>query len=826
MATSSRVEEDIYLDFVKLNIELKKDEILNLLKTSAVGGAGPKGGRNIAESLLRKKENLPSLNEPYFVRVDLSDGQIIYYGLGTLSQAKSSPAIPETHRNIEHFLTYHRNNDGSGKSVLPINDFPDVVRRIKFQIKNGKILKLEEERNSSVKASTPKILAEEYLEDAISSTRSDSLQPVGATLQPDQFNLIRASANTVFAVQGPPGSGKTVVLLERLSRIAFADPATKKKGMLLIGPNQQFLEYVKDALEILGNSDIIMSTPEELTSWKTSEELDPESIQYLKGFSQISNVIDNYFKNAPSVLDDSYQIKIGDIEVQFSVLDSLDIISSLRIENTTYSHIRARAGLMISNLAAERFFRNWEKLGRQRRQYDGDPLKAIQATSTYRTILRNMFPELNPEGVLKDLKKSAKHFLANAKSVFDEVSIREWLTHVTPKEFDIRENDVPLLDYIKFRIDGIEETWGHIAIDEAQDLTPMQLGMLRRRTDATSSLSLTGDLAQATGVIVYEKWTSITRYLSDDEPTQEKLVRSYRVPAEILDYANQFLELAEVSVDAAEPFLERPDSLQLHYREQEQDAFNHVETLIKENLRNQRSVLLVANSSTVARFRKVNFDSIGKAHFKAYLAQDVKGLEFDTVIVLYPNDILKGLGYSIGKAARLMYVLTTRATKQLFVIGRSAKESRNPLEIFINGSQDQNTNIFTLEQMEYHLPDLEVLNQHGPSSIELKDTSLPVLCSKFNMQISTKDPEMLEEGWYYLGLSQNTRCVSCNFKQQQVFRRHLVGDGKISHPAALVCLGCLVARKSSNYRKEALDSIDNELLNGVSIESVCEECPQ
>ena len=92
--------------------------------------------------------------------------------------------------------------------------------------------------------------------------------------------MIRENANTILAIQGPPGSGKTVVLLERLSRIAFADPATKKKGMLLIGPNQQFLEYVKEALEILGNSDIIMSTPEDLTSWKASQEVDTEQIQF------------------------------------------------------------------------------------------------------------------------------------------------------------------------------------------------------------------------------------------------------------------------------------------------------------------------------------------------------------------------------------------------------------------------------------------------------------------------------------------------------------------------------------------------------------------
>ena len=818
--------EEVYLDFVKINIELEKEEITNLLKDSAVGGAGPKSGRNIAESLLQKRENLPPEHEPYFVRVDLTDGQILYYGFGTLSQAKSSPHLPSSHTNIDYFLTYHRNNDGIGRSVLPIHDFPDVVRRIKFQIKNGKLIKLEEEKNSSIPNIPSKVLAEDYLKDSISTTRSDSLQPVGATLQPDQFNLIRATANSIIAIQGPPGSGKTVVLLERLSRIAFADPATRKRGMLLIGPNQQFLEYVKEALEILGNSDIITSTPEELTSWKISENQDPEVIQYLKGFIQITEVIDNYFKNAPSVLDDSYQIKISDIEVEFSVLDSLEIISSLRQENVSYSQIRARAGLMISNLISERFFKKWENLGRQRRQYDGDPVKAIQSTSTYRTILRNMYPDLNPETVLKDLKKSAKSFLASARNIFDEESIRAWLTYVIPQVFDIRRDDVPLLDYIKFRIDGNDEIWGHIAIDEAQDLTPMQLAMLRRRTDSASSISLTGDLAQATGVVVYETWPSITRYLTDEEPVQEQLIRSYRVPAEILEYANQFLAISEVSVDAAEPFLEKPDSLQLHFQDQEEEGISHVEELIRSNLADNKSVLVVANSSLVNKFMKMDFQSNGTAHFKAYLAQDVKGLEFDVVIILYPVDILKELSYTLGKSARLMYVLSTRSTQNLFVVGHSAAEAKNPIKIMQQGAPDFVEEKLELSQIIEKLPELTLFESQKFDLTEMDLTSIPNLCAKFNMQISSSDSELLSGGWFYVGLTQSTRCVSCNFKQQQVFRKHAILKGKLIHPGVFVCLGCLVARKSSDYASEILKAVDKELLHGASIEGLCEECPE
>ena len=824
METEDKRNEESYLDYVKLNIELEREHILQLLGDSAVGGAGPKSGRNIAESLKRKSNDLPSEKEPYFVRVDLIDGETLYYGFGTLSKASQGPQIPTSHKHLDYFLTYHRNNDGIGRSVLPISDFPDVVRRIRFQIKNGKILKLEEESNVGVKAKAKKIIAEEHLADAITATRSESLQPVGATLQPDQFKLIRANANTILTIQGPPGSGKTVVLLERLSRIAFADPATKQKGMLLIGPNQQFLEYVRDALEILGNSDIIMSTPEELTSWKTSNEIDTEEIQYLKGFDQISSVIDNYFKNAPSVLDDSYVIKIGDIEIQFTVLDSLDVIASLKNENIIYAQLRARAGVMVSNLLAERFFKRWEGQGKQRRQFDGDPIKILQATSTYRTIIRNMYPDLTPENVLKDLKKSAKVFIESARSVFEEAEIREWLTYVVPNTFDIRISDIPILDYIKFRIEGTSEVWGHIAIDEAQDLTPMQLGMLRRRTDSASSMSLTGDLAQATGVVVYDTWPSITGYLSDEEPVEDKLTRSYRVPKEILDYANQFLKLSEVDVEPAEPFLEKANSLALDFPFEEPEGISHAERLISTYLQEEKSVLLVADSSIVEKFRKMSFEVKGKAHFKAYLAQDVKGLEFDVVIILNPGQVLNELLYETSKAARLMYVLVTRPTQMLHVIGRTSVEAKKPIDFYSKLEIFEQDQALTLEDVQLDFTETTEIVSSSPGSIEFSESSIPALCSEFNLAISTTDDQMLESGWFYVGITQKTRCVSCNFKQQQVFRLHSEEKGKIAHPGALVCLGCLVARKSSAYSSEVLSQVDSELLHDLTIESKCESC--
>jgi hypothetical protein len=352
----------------------------------------------------------------------------------------------------------------------------------------------------------------------------------------------------------------------------------------------------------------------------------------------------------------------------------------------------------------------------------------------------------------------------------------------------------------------------------------MQLKMLRRRTDSASSLSLTGDLAQATGVVVYETWPDITNYLSDDEPIQEKLIRSYRVPKEILTYANQFLELSEVRVDPAEPFLERPNSLNLHQPFNVQSGTDEAERIIAENLVNERSVLLVGNSDVIAEFKNKKFEIRGKAHFKAYPAREVKGLEFDVVIILNPGDILDELLYESSKSARLMYVLSTRSTQQLHVIGRNSMEVKKPIQYYEKMDLKKEEIEITLNDIELDLLGNETSESSEYGKITEAISSIPVLCSDFNLEIHTTDPDLNSNGWFYVGLTQGTRCIACNFKQQQVFRRHISVKNKVSHPGAFVCLGCLVARHSTEYGQDVLKNVDFELLQDTSVENLCLDC--
>ena len=822
---SRKIEEENYLDFVKVNIELKKEDLEEALTSSAIGGAGPKSGRLIAEKHELRRENLPNPNEPYFIRVDLKNGETLYYGFATLTQARKSPPVPTSHPGVDHYLTYSRNNDGPGWSVLPITDFENVVRRVRFQIKNGKLINFEEEaKDFEPLIEVPKVVAGDQLREVMAETRTESLRPVGATLQADQFLITRETMGIPLTIQGPPGSGKTVVLLERLSRIAFSDKSTRDKGMLLVGPNQQFLEYVKEALEILGSSDVILSTPEELTNYKFSNNSDVEDIKYLKGFSVFTQIVDNYFKDLPSVLNSGYNLKISDIDIHFSVLDSLNLINLYRNETGTYQQIRSRAGMSIANLLVERFFLEWESRGKQRSQYEGDPIKLIQSNSTYRTILRNIFPEITAESVLKDLKKSPKVFMECAKRVLTEEQIISWLENVVEHEYEIREADVAILDYIDYKIKGNDENWGHIAVDEAQDLTPMQFMMLKRRTHSSNSITLTGDLAQATGAMFYETWDEITEYFSARNSKHTELTRSYRVPKEILDYANRFLRLSSAKVAPAEPFLEVAESFETHYPISSSIQYEYVESLIEEGLEGNQSILVVADSSGVKHFNEKFKDKTATKHFKAYCAEDVKGLEFDIVIIVNPLDIIRELNYTDDRLARLFYVITTRSTKKLHVVAETEEEILNPIFEF-RKKIDSTIYSSNIELLKIDLEVDQIIdNEKGEFLENLAIRSIPKLCENFGLQITTIDPFMLSDNWFYLGMT-NVRCVACGWRQQQVFRKHqLSSKGALSHPGALVCLSCLVARNGNEYSTDSLNTIDEELNFKQQVNQLCLDC--
>jgi DNA helicase IV len=221
------------------------------------------------------------------------------------------------------------------------------------------------------------------------------------------------------------------------------------------------------------------------------------------------------------------------------------------------------------------------------------------------------------------------------------------------------EHDLPLLDVARTLIEGPPRAYGHVIVDEAQDLSPMQLLAISRRA-VDGSLTMLGDVAQATGPVVYGRWEQLEPYLPEDvEVTIEELRHAYRVPAEIMDLALPLL-------DRIAPDMERP----LAYRKggyppklvkvAEQDL---LPTALRETEELDGLLAIIAPRSLAER--APDAEAFNEGSIPILTPRRSKGLEFDHVVVVEPALIAEEGGDS---GLRELYVALTRPTKTLTVV--------------------------------------------------------------------------------------------------------------------------------------------------------------
>lgn len=850
MPQINQESELAYLGVVNKNIKLREDELEELHRNASAGAADSKSQQTLRD--FYRNVQVPDPDNPYFVRVDLSNGEIRYYGYQKLRQTIKSPPIPPSHEGVGDLLILSSRSDGKGYTADYPENLPDLVARTRFIIKFGKIVKISEEFFDSSREENA-VIASEIVAESIGETRNKKMQPISSTLQPDQFQITREPITHSLAIQGPPGSGKTAVLLERLARIAFADEAVYKKGMLLIGPNKAFMEYVSQVLPTLGETDIERKSIDELSHYSknlNSPVVESEDLIYIKGSENMKALLENLVEGQMKVISKSAFLKVMDISLEFTPADSLRML--LEIEEESYSNFNQRrkvAENRLRNLLVERFQEGWTAKRGDLRALQGNPTQLITQESAYRTILRNMFPNIEPVGLLTKLKADASFFMECAKGAFDPEDQLIWLEESEMQSSKVTRHDVAILDYLDFLINEPIKKWGHIAVDEAQDLSPMELAMVSRRLDANATLSLAGDLAQQTGTQYYESWDGVLQLLEQEYAYSKKeLTRSYRVPSDILVYAKQFLDASRINVSASEPFLHREDSLEFSEIEGAKERVMDVISRATEHLKNKESVLILAPKSTRGIYSKYTFPDNGNAHVRVMDPTEVKGLEFDAVLIVDPEEILADYPWGKSRLARLFYVLATRPTKKLVMIGADSDLLQAPLirideEELEEASIDDEFDELISEAegiLEAAAEDVieetkRVSTYEKPRSRPNSSDSLPddfptisilELCQDLKIDIRQASGEFTFGNWMFAGMTQ-VRCSDCGDKPQMVFVKHSDPENEETledHHFAITCTGCSVIRDYSSERHGTLELICAELKISILVKNQCLPC--
>ena len=517
---------------------------------------------------------------------------------------------------------------------------------------------------------------------ALERSRSGQLGDIVATIQSEQDEIIRSPQAGVLVVQGGPGTGKTVVALHRAAYLLYTHRfPLEDQGVLVIGPNRVFLRYIERVLPSLGEAGVEQVILADLVPGCGFGGVDSREAARVKGLKKMAKVIDKAVadRQRPLKEDVVFPYSTGYVRLRAEV--SRDIVKAAR--RRFHRHNQAR-----------RFVENeiWNAIAASWRGGDGDPevmRDRFRGTPEYRMLIERMWPVLTPAQLLHDLFGSKALLKLACEGILKEDEYAALYRARSETADDVRwtNADAPLLDEARFvlgpklnklgKVDDKDEirTYGHIVIDEVQDLTPMALRMVTRRS-LSGSMTIVGDIAQATGPHAPDKWADVLAHLpTRKEPRVAGLSVGYRIPSAIMDIADRVMQ-------AATPGLRSPRSVR------EGDAPPvitrvSITEVVRETVSNAIAIsgapgagrLAVICPDDMVDAIAAEFDARGTAYGRAQAAgldNDisivpatlVKGLEIDESLVVEPARIVE----LDPQGLRLLYVALTRSTRSLTVV--------------------------------------------------------------------------------------------------------------------------------------------------------------
>ena len=542
-------------------------------------------------------------------------------------------------------------------------------------------LGLDPEGNGS-SASSSGISGHGALMNALETSRSGRLGDIVATIQGEQDEIIRAEMPGVLVVQGGPGTGKTVVALHRAAYLLYTHRfPLEGQGVLVVGPNRLFLGYIEQVLPSLGEAGVELAVLADLIDGVRVQGRDVGLTARVKGDLRMARVLRRAVRDRERPLREDLVVGYGLTHLRLTAEQSERIVAEAR--RRFHKHNAGRRFVEGELYAA---------LARSSRDElaAGTVRERLRRTVEVREALEWMWPLLTPAQLLHDLYGSRALLRSAGGTLLSE---SEWSALHRDRVDDLdslvwTNDDVPLLDEARAlvgpkprtrrRPDGEDEgvrTYGHIVVDEAQDLSPMQLRVLNRRS-LSGSMTIVGDIAQSTGEWAHANWQEILDHLPDRrEPRRAELTVGYRLPAPNMALAARVLAVADpdlapprsIREDGDQPRIIRaaPDRLLADVITATLDELDAVGTgnvavIVPASLVDPVSDAFASSGIEFGRATRHGLD----AQITVVPVGLVKGLELDASVVVEPAAIVD----EEAQGLRSLYVALTRATKRLAIV--------------------------------------------------------------------------------------------------------------------------------------------------------------
>ncbi len=512
-----------------------------------------------------------------------------------------------------------------------------VRLRRRFGFHSGQLTSFEDEHLARGEALG---LRSDLLREEIERPRVGPMRDIVATIQPDQDDLVRADLDTSLCIQGAPGTGKTAVGLHRAAYLLYTYPERlRRSGVLVVGPNRAFLHYIAQVLPSLGEGGIEQSTVGELLSWAGQGEEPPE-LATLKGDARMADVlrraVHSYVARPAQdvvAIVGTKRYRIGAHHLRRYVDDARRALS----DGLRWSIARERLRMQVA-----------EDVRRQREDAGGAPSDAdtarIARSQAVRQFVDSVWPALSAPVLLARLYADPDFLRRCSATTLDDQERAALARPAARSAAATRWTavDAVLLDEIEGLLAG-GPSYVHVVVDEAQDLSAMQCRAVARRCP-TGSVTVLGDLAQATSPWAPGDWRITLRHLSHDGAQIRPLTAGYRVPGEVLEVANRLLPHIAPGVPPATSIRHGTDALQYAQLARLTDQ-------VRRCLAVEGSVGVIVPDDRVAGVLRELLDAGIDAELldadadprvSVVPATQAKGLEFDSVVLVEPAAIVAG----------------------------------------------------------------------------------------------------------------------------------------------------------------------------------------
>ncbi len=562
---------------------------------------------------------------------------------------------------------------------------------------------------------------------ALTASRTGRMRDIVATIQAEQDRVIRADPSGVLVVQGGPGTGKTAVALHRAAYLLYTHrDRLARSGVLVLGPGPTFLRYIEQVLPSLGETGVLMSTLDGLLPGIAVSATDPLDVARLKADLRMVKLVEAAVAARQRVPDEPVVIEFEDYDLSIEPSEIAAARSRARRSRRRHNRARYVFAKQLLRIVIGKLAELDPELAGQRWV-----LRQIMAADDFRALVDFCWPRLTieeliselftPEGLAvagRDLLSAAEQRLlarspGSAWTAADIPLLDEGWAHLGDPEEVLRAaverrrlraerayaQQVIAASGVRGQVDAgalaerfsggsgtsravIERAasdpdweFGHIIVDEAQELSPMAWRMLIRRCPMRS-MTVVGDIAQASAPWGVRSWPQTLEEIAPNRWQVRELTVNYRTPSEVMAVAADVLAAVDPRAQSPSSVRESGEPPLAHRAEAAELVAARTVDVVGEARRaigdGKLAVLTTSGSydSVLKHLSERYGDDVGvgaaglDSPIAVLVIGEAKGLEFDGVVVVEPAEwMTEG-----ERGLRDLYVALTRATQRLDVV--------------------------------------------------------------------------------------------------------------------------------------------------------------